>query len=371
MKWKLMGFGVAVCALSVAACSKTTSMPSSPTAVTPANADANPDGSTLKAVPPVPVSPGNGQTLELGATEGVTLVVNNSVSVFGVGLPASYRFQLLNEAGELIEDSSNVPAGATQTSYTLRGALEGDRRYTWRARAEVNNGQYVGSWSALSAFVSPQNVGYISGSELYDPLVNGRTVGAMSGPLTFIPGVGLRFESFHSFVAYVLPQTLNEGEFSLLITGMPANTDGDKTKVISMAQGLGGDVVTNERRMTVEKRGDPAGFVAWRFITHGDQVDTEGAEREYVDFQESGTYFMQATWRSNVFRVIIRSGGVDGPTIYNKGKGFEGRAYDPSPHVVYLGMPVGRSGPTGASVDQMTLRQVWVSGRPRPAFANR
>ena len=59
------------------------------------------------------------------------------------------------------------------------------------------------------------------------------------------------------------------------------------------------DIVTNERRMTVEKRGEPAGVVAWRFITHGDQIDTEGAEREFVNFQASRTYFFQATWRNN------------------------------------------------------------------------
>ena len=171
-------------------------------------------------------------------------------------------------------------------------------------------------------------------------------------------------------VEHVMPQTLTEGEFSILVTGMPANTKGDKTKVFSMGSGFG-DVVTNDRRMTIEKRGDPAGVVAWRFITYDDQVDTEGPDRQFVNFLENQTYFMQATWRANRFGLLIKEGGVDGPTIYNLGKTFKGRAYDPSPHVVYLGMPTGRSGETGASVNQMTIRQVWVSGRPRPAFANR
>jgi len=53
------------------------------------------------------------------------------------------------------------------------------------------------------------------------------------------------------------------------------------------------------------------------------------------------------------------------------GKNFKGRAYDPAPHVIYLGSPIGRSGEDGASVDRAIIRQVWVSGRPRPAFANR
>ena len=62
---------------------------------------------------------------------------------------------------------------------------------------------------------------------------------------------------------------------------------------------------------------------------------------------------------------------MDGRTIYNVGKNFKGRAYDPNPHVIYLGAPVGRSGESGASVDHVTIRQVWVSARPRPAFANK
>ncbi len=102
--------------------------------------------------------------------------------------------------------------------------------------------------------------------------------------MAFVPGVGLRFFSQESYIDYVLPQTLNEGEFSMIVTGMDENTDGDKTKLFSMGEGFS-DIVTNNRRMTVEKRGDPAGVVAWRFITHGDQVDTEGAEREYIPFR--------------------------------------------------------------------------------------
>ncbi len=143
-----------------------------------------------------------------------------------------------------------------------------------------------------------------------------------------------------------------------------------------MAEGFS-DIVTNNRRMTIEKRGDPPGVVAWRVITHALQIDTEGPEREAVNFDAGQSYFFQATWRSNVFRLIIRAGGVDGPTVYNKAKNYDpqnvwsGQAYNPTPHVAYLGSPVGRSGESGASVNQMTIRQVWISSRPRPTFANR
>ena len=90
-----------------------------------------------------------------------------------------------------------------------------------------------------------------------------------------------------------------------------------------MAEGYD-DVVTNNRRFTVEKRGDPAGEVAWRFITHDDQIDTLGAERQTVKFDASQTYFWQATWRGNRFRLLIQRGGVGGQTIYDMSKPFAG-----------------------------------------------
>jgi hypothetical protein len=136
-----------------------------------------------------------------------------------------------------------------------------------------------------------------------------------------------------------------------------------------MAQGYG-DIVTNEFRMTVEKRGDPPGVIAWRFIPRDDQIETISHERVDREFDPAKTYFWQATWRNNFFRVEIREGGVDGRTIYNFGKHWQGRGYTPNPHVLYLGAPAGRSGVAGASVDQVIIRQMWVSANPRPAHAN-
>ncbi|MGC4085756.1 MAG: hypothetical protein QM736_27425 [Vicinamibacterales bacterium] len=358
----------ALALLTTAACSKSPQASATSTnTASPTAASANADGSTLKANAPTLVSPINGSQPE--ALE-VVLTLNNATAKYASGMSPTYHFQVFNAAGTLAYEAANVSAGsAGVTAHTVAATLEGDQAYSWQARAEV--GSDVGSWSQRANFVAPATNGYIRGSELYDPLMNGKTVGEMHGPLTFIPGVGLKLESQESYVHYVLPQTLTEGEFSMLVTGMPANTDGGKTKLFAMGQGFD-DIVTNDRRMTVEKRGDPAGVIAWRFITHDDQVDTEGpTERIFYDFKANLTYFFQATWRANRFSLLIREGGADGRTIYNMGKNFDGRPYDPSPHVIYLGAPVGRSGADGASVDQAIIRQVWVSGRARPAFANR
>jgi hypothetical protein len=358
---------VAVCALALAmACSKQSSSPSSPSGARPADTNANADGSTLKASAPTPISPIDNARPE---GPGVTLTVGNAGVKYGTGegVQFGYQFEIYTASNVRVVESPLLPSGIGTTSYSVSAPLDGGQPYSWQARV-FYDGQ-PGPWSERESFIAPQNDGYIRGNELYDPLINGKTVGTTHGPVTFLAGVGIRLETQLSYVSYQLGSTLHEGEFSILVTDMPTNTDGGKTKLFAMAQGYD-DIVTNDRRMTVEKRGDPAGVVAWRFITHGDQIDTEGAEREKVEFNPSLSYFFQTTWRNNFFRLEIREGGVGGRTIYNKGKHFTGRAYDPDPHVIYLGAPVGRSGPEGASVDHVTIRQVWVSGRERPAFAN-
>ena len=358
----------AASALAVAACSKSSSAPTTPSSASGGNSAAAADGSTLKASAPTPLSPINNTRPQ---TPDITLTVQNAGLKYGSGEGVSftYRFEVYNASGARIYQSSLVASGVNTTSHTIPFALEGDQAYSWQARVEYQG--EIGPWSSRGTFTAPQTTGYIRGNEMYDPLINGRTVGNVNGPVTFIPGLGAKLENQLAHISYVLPQTLFEGEFSLLVTGMPANTEGDKTKLFAMGEGFD-DIVTNDRRMTVEKRGDPPGIIAWRFITHDDQIDTEGpTERLFYNFQESQTYFFQATWRNNRFNLLIREGGFDGRQIYNMGKNFHGRPYDPDPHVLYVGAPVGRSGESGASVDRAIIRQVWVSGRQRPAFANR
>jgi hypothetical protein len=85
-----------------------------------------------------------------------------------------------------------------------------------------------------------------------------------------------------------------------------------------------------------------------------------------VGFQQNVAYFWNATWRNQFFNVSINRDGRSGPTIYSKGKHYEG-AYDPDPHYAFIGSPIGRSGPTAATVPGMIVRHVWISRNPRPA----
>jgi hypothetical protein len=363
-------FTSAIFALALAvACSRQAGNPASPSSALPAGADAAADGTTLKASAPVAQSPVNNFRVPQGET--VTLVIQNSTLQFASGTILQYRFEVFNAAGTRVYTSPLVTSGSgATTSHTLNNVtLDADATYSWWARAELS--LTMGPWSPRTnaTFVAPANTGYIRGNEMYDPLINGRSVGEIHGPVQFIPGKGAKLLSQGAYISYQLESTLFEGEFSLIVESLAKNTEGGKTKLFAMGKGYD-DIVTNEYRMTVEKRGDPPGTVAWRFIARDDQVDTEGAEREVVDFDENQTYFWQATWRNNFFNLLINEGGVFGHDIYEKGKHWEGRGYEPSPHVLYLGAPVGRSGLDGASVDGVIIRQVWVSGRPRPGFAN-
>jgi len=361
-------FSSSICVIAVAAgCSKQSASPTSPSAAAAAKGNATGDGSTLKVSAPTPVSPINGVKITQG--DNVVLTVNNSTAPYAGGVPLRYEFAVVNGAGQQVF-VGQAASGSAQTSVQVTGGLDAETQYQWHARAFY--GDYVGPWSAYAAFISPANEGYIRGNELYDPLINGKTIGVVHGSVQFIPGVGAKLPDWYSYISYELPQTLLEGEYSLLVTNMPANTKGDKQKVMAMAQGYD-DIVENDRRMTIEKRGDPPGIVAWRLLTHHDRIETEGSGaggRVFVNFLADRVYFFRATWKDNFFKVKIQEDGVSGPVIYELGKHWDGDPYDPKPHVIYVGSPIGRSGATAASIENTIYRQIWVSANPRPAFAN-
>jgi hypothetical protein len=341
------------------ACSEKSSSPVSPS-TTPTAVDTNvaADGSNLKVPPPTQTSPANGATLEVFD---VPLKVDVVTAKFVNTTSFAYRFQVL-QGGNVVRENRTSSTGWVVPS------LDVNVEYGWRCRAE--QGQYFGPWSATWTFKTPDvPQGYLRADEVYDPLNNGKTVGSPAGATSFIPNVGIKLENFTSLVEYRLAQTLTEGQFSMLVTNVPTNTEGEKTKIMSMREGTS-DIITNDRRFTIEKRGDPPGTVAWRVITHNDQIDTVGAERVQRNFDPNKVYLWQATWGNNVFNLLIREGGANGKVIYNFGKRYNGE-YDPHPHMAYLGAPVGRSGPASATVPGMVVRQVWLSRRPRPSFADK
>jgi hypothetical protein len=175
-------------------------------------------------------------------------------------------------------------------------------------------------------------------------------------------------------VTYELPNggRIEEGEFSALISGIPRNSEGDKTKLLSMSSGYH-DLATNESRFTLERRGDGCdgsfGCIAWRFITTGGETGTVGNyERQVLPWKDDETYYYEFSWRNNIARVLINEGGVDGPEFYEFAKSYDG-FYNPQPHVIILGSTHSRSGPPNWTLPGMIVRKVWASWDPRPSYA--
>jgi hypothetical protein len=363
MSKKLYLFGVAVALATAVACGSgdKSSNPVSPSAGgTVGGGDALANGTTLKVTPPTPLAPANGSTLN---TFGPALRITASTFKFQGAGRITHRFQLLN--------GSTVVAEATTAGTSwVPPNLQNKTHYGWHARGE--QGGRFGPWSETWTFTTPdQPEGYIRGNELYDPLYTGKTIGRITGPVTFVPGLGVRLEDFGSYIKYFLPHTLSAGEFSILVTNLEYNTEGGKTKMMAMMEGDDNNSITvNDRRFTIEKRGNPPGVVAWRVLTSNQQIDTVGAERRQVRFNPRSTYLWKTTWGRNRFDLEIKEGGANGRTIYRFGKNYRG-VYDPNPHRAFIGGPAGRGGLASGTVPGIIVRQVWISSNPRPAFANR
>ena len=353
---------VAVGLLATAvACSDKPASPAAPSGAPVAVDDTNAaaDGSTLKVPAPTQTAPANGAAIEQFET---TLKVNGVTGKFVNTTQFAYRFQLLVN-GQVVREFRT--SAFTEWKVT---DLDVNVTYGWRCRAE--QGQFFGPWSATWTFKTPDiPEGYIAGGEVYDPLWTGKTVGDINGAVQFIQDVGAKMVAHTSHIEYALPQTVDDGEFSMLVTNVPTNTEGGKTKIMAMREGRF-DLTTNDRRFTIEKRGDPAGAVAWRVITSRDQIDTVGAERVIREFSASKWYLWTSRWGGGRFNLTIREGGASGNVIYNFGKSYSG-AYDPNPHLAYVGAPLGRAGANDATVPGMTVKQVWLSSRDRPDFANK
>lgn len=361
---------MAVCAAMLAvACSKSSLVPTSPSVSagggdTPAVGDG-----TLKATAPTTISPVDGQKPD----QELVLVARNATVLYASNIPLSYIFEVLTPAGVSLTKSAPIPGDPSGTT-SFRpdtSSLIGDQPYQWRVRAEYEGN--TGPWSTAASFVAPRPNGYIQGHEIYDPLNNGATVGTIHGPVTFIPGVGVRLDADFSYIEYRLPEQLTAGEYSALFTNLSviSSNEDPKYRLMTMREG-DGQINDNIYRMSVDKRGN--GAIAWRFVSgnssSGAYVETQGSERQIYPFHEALTYFVKSTWDGTTFRVQMWEGGVNGDRIYDFGKRYRG-VYQPWPHMVFVGSPW-KAGDRGepSSIKDGIVRQVWVSDRPRPGFAN-
>ena len=353
----------AVLALAVA-CSKSSPNPASPTSTQDASGSAAADGSTLKVPAPTPVAPING-----AQPDTLVLTTNRVTGKFDTSLNPSYEFRIKTSGGSVVSACSSVvaPGDGGTVSYTPTCTLDLDTPHTWSVRGVF--GGAVGPWSADASFKTPLG-GYNNGSEIYDPLYNGKTVGQINGPVSFT-SEGVRLNAHESHIKYVFPSPLTAGEFSVMIKGADEGAEGDKSKVFSMQQGDDSDITTNSYRFTAELRGAnyPApGTVSCRLIA-GDGVSRDCEPRKQLNFNSQRWYFWKASWNvGGSFSLEVRQDGPGGPVLASWIRSLGGRTYRPTPHMLYLGAPFGRNGALDATLPGGTYKNLWISGRPRPAF---
>jgi hypothetical protein len=359
---KLIPALVVLTALAIA-CARQSPSPTSPSSATPGSANAE-DPVTLKASAPRPVSPVNDAKLEVDRP---VLTIERATGTYDPSAVFEYRFQLLNDAGVVIHDSG---AQFDLTSYAVPTSVTFDfeKRYTWRARAESNRG--LGPWTnsvasnPITSFVTPAGA-YIRGNEIRDPLTAGVTVGRAVN-CTFIPGVGVRLDGRESYLEYQLQTPLVEGEFSALMTNIGNGSEEWKTKVMSMLQGDGVNITDNAYRVTLDKRtlwlgqGAPA-----RYTMRSRGTDSGEPNAGPQSWDRSKLYLWRFTWIGGQSRMSIREGGVNGFVKVDIGVSYRA-PYSPNPHLVRLGSVLGRAG--SDTNPGTTVRNVWVSASPRPAF---
>jgi hypothetical protein len=376
------GLATATAMAIVAACggnSKTALTPSQ----TSAGAAAPADGSTLKAEAPTLAAPAEGVRTD---TKTPQLVANNATAKFVTAVTLSYRFQVVDANGVVVDDAveaDGAGGSAGKTAHTVSAAanLGFDATYRWRVRTE--NDSAFGPWSAYASFLTPEApkapsavTSYQTATELWDVLTDGKTIGVATG-MEFVTGKGARTIGNESNIRYQLLQTLTEGEFSFYVDNLNPLSTGDKTKLMSMMEG-DGDITTNDYRFTVEKRGasyTQPGQVRMRIIT-GEESRIFDSAPTVPPLQKARTYFVKLTWGGGRARLQIieadATTGVLGRTVHDGDMGYGSHAYGPVPHVAYIGAPVGRAGSQDASVSNMTVRGVFIAGsgtsRPGSTF---
>jgi hypothetical protein len=134
----------------------------------------------------------------------------------------------------------------------------------------------------------------------------------------------------------------------------------------------GGDITTDDYRATIDFRGKQyptPGAVTFRIITGDPTSRVFDGPRVVVGGWDRNTwYFWQFTWQTGRARLVVREGSETGPVKYDQSTGTGSHEYRPTPHVLYLGQPIGRGGADDATAAPITIKNVWASANPRPAF---
>ena len=193
---------VAACGGSKSSTSPTPT-PTGPATLTKPGLDSPADGAQLDTLRPA-LTIVNGTSNQTGAKTYEYEISDSSAFSAGPNTVSSPA---------VAEDASG------KTTYTVTQDVQPTTKYYWHARTV--QGTSKSDWSDVRTFKS-KLVGYNKPGALYDPLVNGETVGSIggSGNITWVPGQGIRINDQRAYVVYTLPQVYSSGEISAEVTGL-------------------------------------------------------------------------------------------------------------------------------------------------------
>lgn len=358
-KYALFGVG---CLLAVTvACSNSTN-PLSPNAAVPGAGTAGPNGETLKIAAPATVAPTGGTSVDLG----FELIIGNVTGTYA-SFPVTYRWEIRDESGTTVASGTQAASSGTQTRIVITDDLGFDELHTWRARAEYQG--LHGPWSAAASFRTAAG-SFMDDDTVLDLLTDGETLGSATN--VQFSSAGAYFPSHNSYIAYRLPSTIKNGEFSFIATGVDEGNPCDKCKVMTMGEGSG-DVTANDYRVSLEVRGSVypnPGMVAFRIITgeaadHGRIHDTD-RNQHWPQWSRQQTYFFRVYWGTGFAGYEIREGSPNGPVHDAASLTTDGHEYRPNPHYAFVGSPPARGGAGNSTHLGMTVKSVWISPNDRP-----
>jgi hypothetical protein len=368
----ICGAFIAASALGAAACGSGASDPVQvPVSPTSPSGGGNSGPVTLSR--PAAVSPINGEQL---STLRPTLTVENSTSSNQSGT-RTYEFQVsdrqdfalgaaLTTSFLVAVNQTGVPEGSGRTTFTVTQDLQPTTRMYWRARSV--QGTTSSEWSSPAMFKT-KLVGYNRANELYDPLIHGETIGTLVGNVSFVVGKGAQLGDQRSYIRYQLANTIQSGEFSVLVENLAPGAPGSKFKIFSMQSGTG-NLIDNPYMSNVQYRGaidgNPDNSISFKALygsfSDSRKFEPSSGNRLVRLLDPSKAYFWKWTWGPEV-RLLVQD-GIGGPTVYDYGIPTSG-TYAPSPHYAYLGANTVGSVEEGSRPGAI-IRQVWISNQPRP-----
>jgi hypothetical protein len=320
-------------------------------------------------------SPADGQQLD--NVRPTLTIVNGTSNQAGA---KGYEFEISDNSAFTASANANVSSPAVaedpsgKTKYTVTQDLQPTTKYYWHARTV--QGSSKSDWSSARAFKT-KLVGYNKPGALYDPLVNGETIGTIggSGNITWVPGQGIRMNDERAYVVYQLPQVISSGEMSVEVTGLqPDGPPGKgKPRIFSMLDQLGRIASSSHYSFNVQYRGAggaPANCITFKAIlgdnAHSLEVDNRFNNIFLLD--PSTVYLWQAFWTPTSFRLAVKTGGATGSVLYDEtANATSGTTnWNPAQMFAFLGTNNGQFVEFDGTRIGMTLRNLWVSSSPRP-----